>query len=338
VDVVQNGSDALGQLEQAPPDLLLLDAETLDINGYEVTRQIRRNSDLPFFPIMLVVDHSHTSVIKGLAMGANDVVHSTIKKWELFARIQSMLKLKYFIDDRIRINQQHEEFIACLTHDLRTPLLAADHMLYLLRRGTFGKTLPEMRDSLEQVVQSNRTLLEMVDTLLEIYQYEAGSKELYFHNVNLWSLSQSVVKELAPLAEGKGLVLSLALVGETDEVAMQIRGDRLELRRLLTNLIGNAIRCTDSGSVELHLQHLPRASQVCDSIVLEIKDTGIGIAPEEQKVLFERFRQGNHQRRGNGLGLYLSQQIVEAHHGSISVESQVGKGSRFVVQFDLLYQ
>jgi signal transduction histidine kinase len=73
-----------------------------------------------------------------------------------------------------------------------------------------------------------------------------------------------------------------------------------------------------------------------DSIVLKIEDTGIGIAPAEQEFLFDRFRQGNHQRRGNGLGLYLSRQIVEAHHGSIRVESEVGHGSLFIVQFDLL--
>jgi two-component system sensor histidine kinase/response regulator len=336
VDSAYSGVDALIQLEQSPPDLLLLDTATADIDGYEVTRRIRRNAELPFFPIMLVADHNHTSVIKGLALGANDVIRPTVKKGELFARIQSMLKLKHSIDEQIRINQQHEDFIASLTHDLRTPLIAADHMLHLLRRGTFGKTLPEMRDSLEQVVQSNQTLLEMVDTLLEIYQYEAGCKDLYFYKVDLWELSQSVVRELTPLAMTKGLALNLTLVGATDQTPLWVRGDRLELRRLLTNLIGNAIRYTDTGLVELRLQHLTRDSPGNNSIVLEVEDTGIGIPPEEQKFLFERYRQGNHQRRGNGLGLYLSHQIVEAHHGTIKVESEVGKGSCFIVQFDLL--
>jgi signal transduction histidine kinase len=280
---------------------------------------------------MLVADHNHTSVIKGLALGANDVIRPTVKKGELFARIQSMLKLKHSIDEQIRINQQHEDFIASLTHDLRTPLIAADHMLHLLRRGTFGKTLPEMRDSLEQVVQSNQTLLEMVDTLLEIYQYEAGCKDLYFYKVDLWELSQSVVRELTPLAMTKGLALNLTLVGATDEKSLWVRGDRMELRRLLTNLIGNAIRYTDTGSVELRLQHLTRDSPEDNSIMIEVEDTGIGIPPEEQKFLFERYRQGNHQRRGNGLGLYLSHQIVEAHYGMISVKSEVDKGSLFTI-------
>lgn len=335
VDSAYSGVDALIQLEQSPPDLLLLDTATADIDGYEVTRRIRRNAELPFFPIMLIANHNHTSVIKGLALGANDVIRPTVKKGELFARIQSMLKLKHSIDEQIRINQQHEDFIASLTHDLRTPLIAADHMLHLLRRGTFGKTLPEMRDSLEQVVQSNQTLLEMVDTLLEIYQYEAGCKDLYFYKVDLWELSQSVVRELTPLAMTKGLALNLTLVGATDQTSLWVRGDRLELRRLLTNLVGNAIRYTDTGSVELRLQYTTRDSPENSSIILEVEDTGIGIAPEEQEFLFERFRQGNHQRRGNGLGLYHSRQIIEAHRGTIKVESEVGKGTLFVIQFDL---
>ena len=332
VEIVKSGLEVLSQLEQFPPDLLLLGADASDGDGYEVTRRIRQNSDLPFFPIILLADHNHASVIKGLAVGANDVVPATVKKQELFARIQSMLKLKHSIDEQIRINQQHEDFIASLTHDLRTPLIAADHMLHLLRRGTFGKTLPEMRDSLEQVVQSNQTLLEMVDTLLEIYQYEAGCKDLHFYKVDLWELSQRVVRELTPLAMTKGLALNLTLVGATDETSLWVRGDRLELRRLLTNLTGNAIRYTDTGSVELRLQHLTRDSPEDDSILIEVEDTGIGIPPEEQKFLFERYRQGNHQRRGNGLGLYLSHQIVEAHHGNIHIKSEVGKGSLFTVQ------
>ncbi|NJO72433.1 MAG: response regulator [Leptolyngbyaceae cyanobacterium RM1_406_9] len=338
VDSAYSGMEALIRLEQFPPDLLLLDTDTADIDGYEVTRRIRRNPGLPFFPIVLVADHNHASVVKGLALGADDVVRPTVKKQELFARIQSMLRLKHRIDEQARINQQHEDFIASLTHDLRTPLIAADHVLHLLRRGAFGKTLPKMRDSLEQVVQSNQTLLEMVDTLLEIYQYEAGCKDLYFHGVNIWELSQSVIRELTPLAVNKGLTLNLTLARNTNETLLWIRGDRLELRRLLTNLVGNAIRYTDTGSVELRLQYMTRDSPENSSILLEVEDTGIGIAPEEQEFLFERFRQGNHHRRGNGLGLYHSHQIVQAHHGTIKVESDVGKGTLFVIRFDLFQE
>jgi two-component system sensor histidine kinase/response regulator len=244
-----------------------------------------------------------------------------------------MLRLKRLLNEQDEINQQHEEFIASLTHDLRTPLIAAEHMLHLLRRGTLGRTLPEMRDSLEQLVQSNHTLLDMVDTLLEIYQYEAGSKVLFFNRVNLWEISGSVVRELLPLAERKGLNLSLILGNGIQGSAVQLQGDRLELRRLLTNLIGNTIRYTDVGGIIVRLYLDPYSLSSDCEIVLEVEDTGIGIAPEEQEFLFERFRQGSQQRRGNGLGLYLSRRIVESHQGTISLRSEVGRGSLFTVSF-----
>jgi len=155
-------------------------------------------------------------------------------------------------------------------------------------------------------------------------------------NVDLWKLSQSVIKELIPLAANKGLALNLTLAKETDTLSLQVLGDRLELRRLLTNLVSNAIRYTDTGSVELRFKRLILNSLGNSVVVLEVEDTGIGIAPDEQEFLFERFRQGNHQRQGNGLGLYLSHQILEAHHGSIRVESEVGRGTLFIVQFNLL--
>lgn len=106
---------------------------------------------------------------------------------------------------------------------------------------------------------------------------------------------------------------------------MKVRGDRIELYRLLTNLVGNAIRFTDNGSVEIHL------NSDHQWVTIAVKDTGIGISKTEQLRLFERFRQGKHQRQGNGLGLYLSRQILEAHQGNISVSSTLGKGSIFTV-------
>lgn len=182
-----------------------------------------------------------------------------------------------------------------------------------------------MRESLEQMAQSNQTLLSMVDTLLEVYQYEAGGKTLDFFVVDLWELCQQVVQELMPLADVKHLTLKAVLTKGTEASLVRVKGDRLELRRLITNLVGNAICFSDAGSVEVRL------NSTVQGVTIEVEDTGIGMNPEEQLLLFDRFRQGKHQRRGNGLGLYLSRQIVEAHQGNISVSSTVGKGSIFTV-------
>ncbi|MFN6456090.1 MAG: ATP-binding protein [Nostoc sp. EfeVER01] len=325
VIIADSGAEALVKIAESPPDLVLLDVVMPDMDGYEVTRQIKHNSNLPFIPILLVTGYEKSSVVKGLDAGADEFIRKPVDKKELLARVRALLRLKHSMDEQLFLIQRREDFVTRLTHDLRTPLIAADQFLKLLQRGVFGNTLSAMRESLEQMAQSNQTLLSMVDTLLEVYQYEAGGKTLDFFVVDLWELCQQVVQELMPLADVKQLTLKAVLKKGTEASLARVRGDRLELRRLLTNLVGNAIRFCDAGSVEVRL------NSTVQGVTIEVEDTGIGMNPEEQLLLFDRFRQGKHQRRGNGLGLYLSRQIVEAHQGNISVSSTVGKGSIFTV-------
>jgi two-component system, sensor histidine kinase and response regulator len=112
-------------------------------------------------------------------------------------------------------------------------------------------------------------------------------------------------------------------------------GDRLELRRLVGNLIGNAIKFTDAGSITIRLYNSSSKNPSPDAgkewVVIEVEDTGYGIATEDLPHLFERFRQGKHKRAGSGLGLHLSHRIVEIHGGTIEVTSELGKGSTFTV-------
>ncbi|MBD2205669.1 hybrid sensor histidine kinase/response regulator [Calothrix sp. FACHB-1219] len=332
VIIADSGAEALVKIAESPPDLVLLDVVMPDMDGYEVTRQIKHNSNLPFIPILLVTGSEKSSVVKGLDAGADEFIRKPVDKKELLARVRALLRLKHSMDEQLFLIQRREDFVTRLTHDLRTPLIAADQFLKLLQRGVFGNTLSAMRESLEQMAQSNQTLLSMVDTLLEVYQYEAGGKTLDFFVVDLWELCQQVVQELMPLADVKHLTLKAVLTEGTEASLVRVRGDRLELRRLLTNLVGNAIRFSDAGSVEVRL------NSTVQGVTIEVEDTGIGMNPEEQLLLFDRFRQGKHQRRGNGLGLYLSRQIVEAHQGNISVSSTVGKGSIFTVYLPIRIQ
>jgi two-component system sensor histidine kinase/response regulator len=330
--IANSGAEALVKIAESPPDLVLLDVVMPDMDGYEVTRQIKHNSNLPFIPILLVTGSEKSSVVKGLDAGADEFICKPVDKKELLARVRALLRLKHSMDEQLFLSQRREDFVTRLTHDLRTPLIAADQFLKLLQRGVFGNTLSAMRESLEQMAQSNQTLLSMVDTLLEVYQYEAGGKTLDFFVVDLWELCQQVVQELMPLADVKHLTLKAVLTKGTEASLVRVKGDRLELRRLLTNLVGNAIRFSDAGSVEIRL------NSTVQGVTIEVEDTGIGMNPEEQLLLFDRFRQGKHQRRGNGLGLYLSRQIVEAHQGNISVSSTVGKGSIFTVYLPIRIQ
>ncbi len=366
IDLAANGEEALAKIDTFSPDLLLLDAMMPVMDGYEVTRRMRQNSSLPFIPILLITAYDQLSVARGLDIGADDFIRKPVEFDELLARVRSLLRLKHSVDERDQIARQREDFVSRLTHDLRTPLVAADRMLNLLTQGAMGDLQAEVKEALEVTSRSNQNLLTLVNTLLEVYRYEAGRKTLHFSPVNLAELAKDVTEELSPLALDKGL--KLELVNDAAAAAI-VQGDRLELRRVLTNLIGNAIKFTDQGAVVVRLATTPSApkgggaiaptavsplrassplsaihSQAIHSqllwdqaalggptVQLEVQDTGPGIPLEEQATLFESFVQGKHKRAGSGLGLHLSRRIVEVHDGKITVQSEVGQGSTFVV-------
>lgn len=234
-----------------------------------------------------------------------------------------------------RKNQELEDLVFRLTHDLRTPLVAADRMLNLFRQEAFCKISSDMKDAIAAMIGSNQALLQMTNTLLEVYRYEAGQKNLTLMPCNLTAIAQDVIQELKPLADEKGITITF---DSDNHDGKQILGDRLELRRVITNLVGNAIKFTDQGTVTVRVYTSTEADTSVlrrPRVALEVEDTGVGISLEDQSNLFQRFRQGNHRRSGNGLGLYLSRQIVEAHRGTITLRSELGKGSTFTLWLPL---
>lgn len=335
VEVAEDGITALQQIGKLPPTLILLDVMMPGMDGFEVTRQIRNNTALPFIPILLITAYDQPSVAQGLDSGADDFIRKPVEFDELLARVRSLLRLKHSVDERDEIARQREDFVSRLTHDLRTPLVAADRMLTLFEQGALGDMSPEMAEAVVIMARSNKNLLGMVNQLLEVYRYEAGRKTLTFKDVDLKPLVEEVVQSLLPLASEKDIKLQAH--GTNDESdpsrVCTVMGDRLELNRILTNLIGNAIKFTDAGKVDVFLT-CPAAATVDSQrwVTIEVRDTGPGISPEAQEHLFERFQQGKHGQSGSGLGLYLSRRIVEAHQGEISVDSKVDQGSSFTVR------
>lgn len=336
ITVANSGQQAIALIEKSPPDLLLLDVMMPGMDGYEVTHQLRSRPHLPFLPILLITASDQASMVKGLDLGADDFIRKPVEFDVLLAKVRSLLRLKHSVDERDHISRQREDFVSRLTHDLRTPLVAADRMLKLFEQGAFGELPLEMQEAITTMLISNQNLLKMVNQLLEVYRYEAGRKPLAFSNLNLEGLLTEIIQELKSLALEKSLQLKFDQIEAREKPLLQIQGDRLELHRAFTNLIGNAIKFTDQGYVKICLRaessgFLPTQSRNL-GIIVEIHDTGCGISLQDQMTLFERFRTGNHTRAGSGLGLYLSRQIIEAHCGTLELKSELGVGSVFSVR------
>lgn len=247
------------------------------------------------------------------------------------------------ITARKEIERLRDDFVSTLTHDLRTPLLAAIQTLGFFADGTLGELSGRQQELITMLIQSNRELLGLVNVLLEVYKYESGRQKLILDTVNLAELIGGIGQELQALAQNReqALVLDFAENGHQLE-PYKVRGDKQELKRVFVNLIGNAINFTPKGgqiSVNVSLNVDSRCDRSGKShIQVCVADTGRGIPPGDLPLLFQRFSQGTSKQRssGSGLGLYLSRQIVEAHQGVIWVESEENRGSRFFVELPQL--
>ena len=216
-----------------------------------------------------------------------------------------------------------DDFIATLTHDLRTPLLAAIQTLKFFLDGSLGELDDKQKVLLSTMLQSNEDLLGLVNALLEVYKFESGKLSLCKTVFCAKDLIKLCYDELKPLAEHKNIEFVLDCDVD-DEV--NIYADKTEIKRVMINLCGNAVNYTNkNGKIVIFAK-----AQEGD-FIFSVSDNGNGIPKEDIPHLFMRFSQGTSKKRstGTGLGLYLSRQIVEAHGGKIWLESKMTKGSEF---------
>lgn len=216
-----------------------------------------------------------------------------------------------------------DDFIATLTHDMRTPLLAAIQTLKYFLEGALGKLDEKQQVLLSTMLQSNEDLLGLVNALLEVYRFDSGKLELCKTVFSVRDLIEQCSSELKPLAESKSINFVQEISFDDD---IYITADRAEIKRVIINLCANALNYTGKdGEVKIF-------AKIQDGdFIFSVSDNGTGIPEEDIPNLFMRFSQGTTRKRstGTGLGLYLSRQIIEAHNGKIWVDSKLGKGSEF---------
>jgi signal transduction histidine kinase len=226
------------------------------------------------------------------------------------------------------------QFLATMSHEIRTPMNGVLGSLELLRRSPLSD---EQRRLVRTAGASGETLMAILNDVLDHSKIEAGKLTLKSEPMSLHNLAASVIGLFRPNADAKGLALRLRV---DLDVPDWVYGDSQRLKQVLLNLVSNAIKFTQYGSVHLYVRTAEtRGEAPC--VLFEVHDTGVGIAAQEIKRLFMPFMQleqeGSSGRRGTGLGLAISQRIVEAMGGLIEVESELGRGSifRFAVQLPL---
>ena len=228
-----------------------------------------------------------------------------------------------------RVMRSKDDFLSAMSHELRTPLNAILGLSESLAEGVYGDMNVKQVKSINTIAESGHHLLALINDLLDIAKIGAGKMELELTNTHVEDVCQASLRLVLELAQKKNLKLALSM----DNKSVMLTADERRLKQILVNLLSNAVKFTpEGGSVTL--------ATTCDveseSLMFSVRDTGIGIAAEDLSRLFSPFTQLDsklsRQYAGTGLGLTLVLRLVEMHGGSVTVESEIGKGSCFTIR------
>ena len=221
-------------------------------------------------------------------------------------------------------------FMSNVSHELRTPLNSIVNFAHIIKKGAHGVVNSNQTDYLNRIEKSGWHLLNVLNDLLDMAQIESGEFRLHQEPTDLYSLCEEAMMSTRGLLLDKDIDLQRDYPNQWPIVNV----DRIRIKQALINLLGNAVKYTEQGHICL------RVTPNGEEVSIQIEDTGIGIAPEFHDAIFQEFRQVDEnvarRRIGTGLGLPIAKHLIERHHGSLFVESDVGEGSTFTITLPII--
>ena len=330
VDAVADGEAALERVSAVRPDLVLADVMMPKRDGFALLRALRENPATRTLPVILLSARAGEEArVEGLDAGADDYLIKPFSARELLARVNAHLELSRVRGEAERANRAKDEFLAVLSHELRSPMNAMLGWIQVLKSEPAD---PELVARAAETLERNLGVQsQVINDLLDVSRIVSGGFAIERQRLDFGELVRGCVESMRPSAEGNAIQLSLDVPSEP----IEIDGDPARLEQVVANLLGNAIKFTPTGgSVCVAM------SSAGEQALLRVEDSGEGIPAELLPSIFERFRQANSSasRRHGGLGIGLSivKTIVELHGGSVCAESEgSGRGAAFVVSLPL---
>ncbi len=327
---VPSGKLALQAAKNDPPDLILLDIMMPEMNGYEVCERLKADEKLREIPIIFISAMNETmDKVRAFGVGGVDYVIKPFQFEEVEARVRTHLelqrqrrKLKENYEQLRRLEELRDNLVHMIVHDLRNPLTGISGFLDLMLALEKGTLTEHGLEYLQTAKRSTTAVIDMVSAVLDVSKMEAGEMKLHLAECDLVRMAVDLMSGMQSLKEGREMVL------DAPPAPVTVVADGDLVLRVVQNLLGNALKFTPSdGWIRLGIE--PDDNRVC----VRVRDNGPGIPAEYRVRIFEKFGQvearANGQKYSTGLGLTFCKLAVEAHGGSIGVESEVGKGSTF---------
>lgn len=341
VHKVQSGEKALELMLDHNFALAILDVQMPDMDGFELAELMRGAAKTQSIPIIFVTAASPASgfAFKGYERGAVDFLYKPLdslafkSKVKVFIELETQkILLREAKEAAENANRLKSSFLANMSHEIRTPLGAIMGFAQLLE----DENVPakEKEKYIRTIMRNGVVLTNLIDDILDLSKVEAGYLEVVNEEICGIQTVKEVLALLEKMAEHKGLKLNFKVEGN---VPAKIITDDKRIRQVLTNVVGNAIKFTEKGSVDVELSS-QKLSDDSSKIIIKVTDTGVGIEAKKVQKLFKPFMQADNSitRKfgGSGLGLALSKKLTELLHGDLYLEhSELNKGSRFVIHF-----
>ena len=327
-----DGKAALILAEKEQPDLIILDIQMPEMDGFEVLRRLRQKARTERIPVILLtaMRKDPQSIESGLALGADEYLTKPIDTEELLVRVKSMMRVKKAEQE---LERTKADFTAMLVHDLRSPLAGIKGTLECIHDIGTNEALDQLHhELLDAALTSSEKMLNLINDLLDLSKLESGRIHLTKMKVELPAIIDLACRNLRIPMNNKKLHLEQKYTPNLPKINV----DPDKIGQAMTNFVSNSIKFTpEGGTISISADQEDFLDELDGNtkkrLIVMVADTGAGIAKEELPTLFEKYKQTKagqmSKYKGTGLGLAISKRIIEAHNGSVWVESELTKGT-----------
>ncbi len=335
IATAMNGVLGLTLVQEFQPDLVFVDLKMPGVSGFEVLEKIRE-VDPTIVTIVITGYATVSSAVESMKRTALDFLPKPFTPDELRLITHRGLEKRRLVLETIALRREkemlREHFAAIVSHELKSPLNAVQQNLFALTAELSSQLTDDQKNRLERCKSRVDDLLKLIHTWLRVMSTDIGKIRETFRPTSVPTVISKAFESVQPQAMRK----DIDLLTSVEEPMSLVQGDEGTLVEALVNIMGNAVKYSRVGS-----RVLVKAKEKEGDVFISVADTGVGIAKEELPFVFDDFyrgKSGDAVEKGSGLGLALTRRIIEAHNGSISAESELGRGSTFVIRLPTLGQ